>query len=171
MTVTVIDWIFLGLILISLLLGLWRGLIYEVFALIGWIAAFFVAQRYAALLAPELPLYLPLADWGEPVHYALAFVLIFIGVLIGSNLIAWGLRQISVSVGLKPLDRALGGAFGLARGALLLLVLTAGVLMTPFAQDARWRDSLSQSYLIAGLVALKPVLPAKIQGYIELEPH
>ena len=53
----------------------------------------------------------------------------------------------------------------------MLLVLTAGVLMTPFAQDARWRDSLSQSYLIAGLVALKPVLPAKIQGYIELEPH
>ena len=171
MTVTVIDWIFLGLILISLLLGLWRGLIYEVFALIGWFAAFFIAQYFAPDLAPELPLYLPLAEWGEPVHYALAFVLIFILVLIGSNLLAWGLRQISMSIGLKPLDRFLGGAFGLARGALLLLVLTAGVLMTPFAQDARWTDSLSQSYLIAGLVALKPVLPAKIQGYIELEPH
>ena len=171
MTVTVIDWIFLCLILISLLLGLWRGLIYEVFALIGWFAAFFIAQYFAPGLAPQLPLYLPLAEWGEPVHYALAFVLIFILVLIGSNLLAWGLRQISMSIGLKPLDRLLGGAFGLARGLLVMLVLAAGILMTPFAQDARWTDSWSQSHLIEGLGALKPVLPAKIQGYIELEPH
>ena len=61
MTVTVIDWIFLCLILISLLLGLWRGLIYEVFALVGWFAAFFIAQYFAPGLAPQLPLYLPLA--------------------------------------------------------------------------------------------------------------
>ena len=76
-----------------------------------------------------------------------------------------------MSIGLKPLDRFLGGAFGLARGVLVLLVLAAAILMTPFAQDARWTDSSSQAYLIAGLGALKPVLPAKIQGYIELEPH
>ena len=43
---TLVDWICIVLVLISLLLGLWRGLIYEVFALIGWIAAFFVAQIF-----------------------------------------------------------------------------------------------------------------------------
>ena len=60
-----IDWLCLAVIGVSLLLGLWRGLIYEVFALMGWIAAFIIAQHYASTTQPVLAAHLPLQGWGQ----------------------------------------------------------------------------------------------------------
>ncbi len=41
---TAVDWILLAVLGLSMLLGLWRGLVQEVLSLAGWVAAFFVAQ-------------------------------------------------------------------------------------------------------------------------------
>ena len=40
----VLDWVLLAVLLVSLLLGLWRGLVYEVLSVVSWIAAFVLAQ-------------------------------------------------------------------------------------------------------------------------------
>ena len=50
------DWILLGVVLASLLLGAWRGLVYEVLSLLNWIAAFALAQWLANDLAARLPM-------------------------------------------------------------------------------------------------------------------
>ena len=42
-----LDWVFLGVLAISLLLGALRGLVYEVLSVLGWIAAFLLAQWLA----------------------------------------------------------------------------------------------------------------------------
>ena len=42
-----LDWIFVGVLLVSLALGAWRGLVYEVLSLLSWIAAFVLAQGLA----------------------------------------------------------------------------------------------------------------------------
>jgi membrane protein required for colicin V production len=165
-----IDWLCLAVIGISLLLGLWRGLIYEVFALVGWIAAFFLAQHYATALQPTLAAHLPLQAWGPAAHYALAFVLLFILVLILSGLAAWGLKQLTSAVGLKPVDRFLGACFGLLRAALILLTLTALAHLTPLPQDQDWARAHSSAPLDRSLTQVKPLLPAKIQAYLQPAP-
>ena len=51
------DWILSAILAASMLLGVWRGLVYEVLSVIGWIAAFvlvFVASVFAAGLISAL---------------------------------------------------------------------------------------------------------------------
>ncbi len=165
-----IDWLCLAVIGVSLLLGLWRGLIYEVFALMGWIAAFIIAQHYASTTQPVLAAHLPLQGWGQAAQYALAFVLLFVAVLILSGLAAWGLKQLTSAIGLKPVDRFLGACFGLVRAVLILLTLTAVAHLTPLTQDADWRSAQSANHLDRSLTKVKPLLPAKIQAYLQPAP-
>jgi membrane protein required for colicin V production len=49
------DWILIGIVILSLLVGLWRGLVFEVLSLVGWVAAFFLAQWLAVTVAVLLP--------------------------------------------------------------------------------------------------------------------
>ena len=51
-----LDFVVIGILLFSLLLGVWRGLIYEVMALLGWPLAFVLCKLFAGHLAPLLPL-------------------------------------------------------------------------------------------------------------------
>ena len=39
----VVDWVLLGVLLASMLVGAWRGLVFEVLSLAGWLAAPLVA--------------------------------------------------------------------------------------------------------------------------------
>ena len=74
MTLSAIDWLALFVVVASLLLGLWRGLLYEVLALAGWVIAF-LAARWAA---PVVGGWLPMGESSEPLRYAAGFALVFI---------------------------------------------------------------------------------------------
>ena len=56
MPVTTLDWVLGGVLLFSLLLGAWRGLVYELLSVLGWAASFYVAQWFAPQVATLLPL-------------------------------------------------------------------------------------------------------------------
>ena len=51
-----LDWFFVAVLLVSLLIGAWRGLVFEVISLLSWIAAFVLAQWFAPDLALKLPM-------------------------------------------------------------------------------------------------------------------
>ncbi|MDV7392270.1 CvpA family protein, partial [Arthrospira platensis SPKY1] len=124
------DWILLAVLLLSVLLGMWRGLVYEVFSVAGWVAAFVLAQAYAV----EVARWLPLQSVAEPVQLAIGFAVVFVLVAFAGGFVAWLVRKLVVSVGLRPVDRVLGGAFGVARGLVMLLGLAVVVSMT------QWRE-------------------------------
>ena len=69
-----VDWIMMATLLGSVLLGAWRGLVFEVLSVAGWIAAFIMTQ----LCAPQVADALPMAGATEPMRYAAGFVLIFL---------------------------------------------------------------------------------------------
>ncbi|MGF6348274.1 CvpA family protein [Variovorax sp. W2I14] len=157
-----LDWIAVTLIVVSMLFGLMRGLVFEVISLAGWVAAFIAAQWLASDVAVWLPFGEPQATW----RYPLAFVLVFVGVAFGVGLIAALTRKLITVVGLRPVDRILGAAFGAARGAVALLVLAVIVHLLVLSDSAWWRDSLSAGVLDAALQGLKPALPEKLASYL-----
>jgi membrane protein required for colicin V production len=56
---TSFDYVVLSIIGMSIFFSIMRGLVREVLALVGWIAAFFVAKTYTLELAPLLPKAIP----------------------------------------------------------------------------------------------------------------
>jgi glutamine phosphoribosylpyrophosphate amidotransferase len=58
----------------------------------------------------------------EPVRYAAGFVVVLVAAAFAGGLVAWALKKLIEAIGLRPVDRTLGAAFGLARGVVLLHV-------------------------------------------------
>jgi membrane protein required for colicin V production len=61
--------------------------------------------------------------------------------------------------GLGPLDRTLGGVFGLARALVILLAFALVAGLTALPRQPVWRDSVSGETLAKGAIALRPWLP------------
>ncbi len=157
-----LDWIAIVLLVLSMLLGAVRGLVFEVISLIGWVAAFLCAQWFAAGVAAWLPIGQAGAAWRYPV----AFVLVFIAVAFGVGLIASLTRRMIAAVGLRPVDRVLGAAFGFARGSVALLVAAVMVHLLGLGDGALWKESRGAIVLDAALQGVKPALPEKLAGYL-----
>ena len=161
-SVAPLDWVFVAILVGSLVLGLWRGLVYEVLSVASWVAAFVVAQW----LAPRAAAVLPIQRAPEAGRYAVGFVVVFLVVVFTGGLIAWLTKKVVDSVGLRPIDRTLGGAFGLLRGAVLLLVVAIVMNMSPARQYGWWTASKGAAASLAVLKGLKPVLPAQFGQYL-----
>jgi len=159
---TAVDWILLAVLGLSMLLGLWRGLVQEVLSLAGWVAAFFVAQIYA----PQAAAWLPMEGSSQMLRYAAGFVAVFIAVLIATVLVSFVIKKLVSAVGLGPLDRLLGSVFGLLRGLVILLAVTVVVGMTPMRESDAWQHAQGAQWLQQFLHVLKPVLPADFGKYL-----
>jgi membrane protein required for colicin V production len=156
------DWVLLAALLLSVLLGLWRGLVYEVLSVAGWVAAFVLAQAFA----DEAGAWLPMDGLSPPLRLAAGFVLVFVAVAFAAGLGAWLVQKLVASVGLRPVDRVLGGAFGLVRGLVILLAVALVVSMTQMQGTAWWAGSATAGVLSATLHELKPLLPEPVARYI-----
>lgn len=163
MQLSITDWVLLGVLLASLLVGLWRGLVYEVLSLAGWVGAFILAQWLAADVVAFLPF---LKEAAAQVKYALAFALVFVATLFAAGLLSWLVKKLVETVGLRPVDRALGGIFGLARGMVLLLALTVVLQLMGLTSEAWWQNATGPGWLDMTLKGLKPLLPQELVDYL-----
>jgi membrane protein required for colicin V production len=158
----VLDWIFAAVLLMSVLIGAWRGLVFEVLSLLSWIAAFVLSQW----LALDVAHYLPMRGASDMVRYAAGFLLIFIVTVMLGGLIASLLKKLMTSVGLRPVDRILGAAFGAVRGILLLLLVTLLAAMTPFKASPVWGESYGVAMSLSVWHGLQPSLPRDLVKYL-----
>ncbi len=163
MQLAALDWIILAILLLSMALGAWRGLVYEVLSVLGWLAAFIIAQLYAATVGQILPM----SGATDALRYAAGFVITFIATAFAAGLLAWLAKKLIETTGLRPVDRTLGAFFGLLRGALILLAATTAVLMTPLSEGDWWKQSAGAGFLSATLRAVKPILPSEMGQYIQ----
>lgn len=150
-----LDWSMLAVLALSVLVGVWRGFVFELMSLAGWLVAWFGAQW----AAPQLLPWLPVAAADSPLRLAAAFLLCFVGLLLGWALLARLLRMLLHATPLSLPDRLLGAGFGALRGLVLLLALASVIALTPAAQSTGWRLSQGARWLELGLQALKPLLP------------
>lgn len=93
-------------------------------------------------------------------------MLLFVAVAFGGGLAATVTRKLVESVGLRPVDRTLGAAFGIVRGLVLLLALAVVINMTRERSSPWWQTSTGASLLITALKGLRPVLPEVFGSYL-----
>jgi membrane protein required for colicin V production len=143
-------------IALSGLQGFLRGIVRSLIGLAAWLTGFVVALG----AAPSLAQFLPAFPDAPLLPLAIAFVLVFVLVVVAGALLAWPLHAVIHRAGLGFVDRGLGGVFGLARGAVLVLafVLVAGLTALP-ARDW-WQNSLLAPLFEAAALSLKPWLPS-----------
>jgi membrane protein required for colicin V production len=157
-----VDLVLLGVLLLSTLVGVVRGLVFEMLSVLGWFAAYFAAQWFT----PEVAPYIRVGEPGSSLNHGAAFGVTFIGALIVWSLAARLLRLLIRATPLSPLDRLLGAGFGLIRGMIVLLALATVVGLTPLMKSAAWQQSIGAVWLGSVLRGLKPVLPPDISKHL-----
>ena len=127
-----VDYIIIGIILLSIVISMFRGFVREVLSLASWIAAFFVASQFFPYLAEYLTQI-------EKVYMRNA---VAIGGLFVGGVVNFTISQLIDKTGLTGTDRVLGACFGLLRGALIVAALLFFVdSFTEFDQSPLWKES------------------------------
>lgn len=159
------DYIVLGVIAVSVLIGLWRGLVSEVMALAIWIAAFWVAWLLGPDVAERFHGIIHLPSARMLVGYGLCFLVVL---LLGA-LVRWIISKLVESTGLTGTDRLLGMGFGFVRGVLVVTLAVFLLGFTPLSRDPWWRQSLllGQAQGVADWMVKR--LPENVRRYVHPE--
>ncbi len=152
---TAFDYAVIAVVALSALVGWWRGFMYELFSLIGWLAAYIVARTYSAGMVP----YVPEAVGADSMRAAAAFAGLFIVTLIIGALFAWFLARLAKFAGLAGMDSKFGAIFGMLRGMLMVIALVWLGGLTALPQKPFWRDALSSKPLQEAALYAKDYLP------------
>jgi membrane protein required for colicin V production len=132
---------------LSTLVSLWRGFTREALSLMGWVAAFVIANIFVDEMASLL------ADWISNItgRYVAGYAILFAITLMAFGLIGHVAARLVSVTGLTVLDRLLGTVFGFARGVIVILVLAFVVQQLVEPRDLQW---LHQSQLMPHLNTL-----------------
>lgn len=149
------DWVLLAIIAVSALFGLMRGFVGVAASLAAWVLAGWAAFRFGGGVA------LMLARDGEPSAGQMfaGYALSFMGVLLVVGLVGWMVRQAVKSVGLSGVDRALGLALGVVRGAFVASALVLLLGLTSLPRDPEWQGSQVVPMFMPGAQWLRGWLP------------
>jgi membrane protein required for colicin V production len=151
----VFDYAVIGIVALSLVLGLWRGVVSELIALAAWVLAFMAALEFGALTGQLL-----FAGIADPAIRALAgCALVFVGVLVVMSLLRLAVHSMVKALGLSLSDRLLGMFFGLARGVLVVMALVAAGGLTSAPQQPWWKQATLAQPLETAVLVAKPWLP------------
>jgi membrane protein required for colicin V production len=162
-TFTVFDWFLVLIVLISTLAAFQKGIIRVLLSLGGLVVGMIVASWNYETLALSLQRSIP----NFIVCEVVAFLAIFVLVLVLFSLVAKAISKTVKAIGLGFVDRLLGAAFGLARGVLLGIV--AMMVAAAFFPQASWlQNSALSPYFLGGVHAVSFVVPAHFQDQISV---
>ncbi len=162
---TSFDYVVLTIIGLSIILSVMRGLLREVLAIMGWVAAFYVAKAYADELLPMMPADIPT----EPLRILAAFLVLFLATLLVTSLLAIALSAIFKKIGLGWLNRLLGAAFGLVRGVLIVCIVVFLAGLTDIPKDIRWRNAMFSAPTEALVISMLPWIPISIAKHVKYD--
>lgn len=152
------DWFVVLVMLGSIAVGLWRGLIRTVFGLGAWV----VGLVGAPLAAPAA-----IEATGMQAHPWVVLVVMFVALFVTIRLMGSMVARLLGKIGLGGADRGLGALLGAARAVLLLLVVAVAARALKLDETASWREAHSRPLLDALVHLAEPYLPQRIGGVRE----
>jgi len=157
-----VDYLIIGIIVISAGISIVRGFMKEVLSLISWILAFWVAMMFHSHLSTLLANYISTPS----IRLFLAFFALFAVTLILGALVNHLICQIVEKTGLTGTDRALGVVFGLLRGLAIVTILILAAGATPMPSDSWWQNSLLIDHFVNLALWVRDMLPSEIAQHI-----
>lgn len=136
MTIGTPDLFIMGIIGLSIIIGIFRGLIKESISLATWICAIILAVMYVKPLA----VYMTFTKV-EFVKNLTAFLIIFIGIIFIGAIFNYFVSALVRKTPFSLPDRVLGSFFGLFRGIVFVGILTFIAGLTPFPEEKWWKES------------------------------
>lgn len=133
----VLDLVLLATVVLSALVGVWRGFVREVMSLVVWLAALWLAWRFGSLLAPQLAGLIQnpvLRLWA-------ARAMLLVTVVLAGGIVTMLIGQLLHATGLGSTDRAVGMVFGVVRGIVLAALALMGMQMAGLDAQPWWRES------------------------------
>lgn len=142
------DYGIIILIVLSGLVGLKRGFLTELIALIIWCVAIVVAMAFDHQLNPKVLDYIR----DEKLSLFISFLLLFWATLVVGGILNYIISHFAVRQEITFSDRIIGSFFGILRGSLLILIILFIIAST------RWKDS---DFYKTSVFAIKGELPVK----------
>jgi len=146
------DYFVIATLLISIALGLLRGLVRTVFALGAWVVALVGAPLATGPL---------LAATGWSLHPVFVAVLVFFVLLISVRLLGGLIARALAKVGLGLADRSLGAVLGVVRALIVVTVVALVARHLGADRDPAWQQALSRPLLDELVSWVTPYLPAR----------
>lgn len=156
-----VDIAVIVVVLASGVFALMRGLIHEILAVTGWVAAGLAAFWGLPLVRPLIRNYIAGQTLGDIVGGALIFLVVL---LLSSALTHAVARRVQRSA-IGSVDRSLGFAFGLARGVVLasLCFILVTKLMAPLEPEIL-SNAKTRPLMAAGARMIQSLIPAQFQA-------
>lgn len=132
-----LDFAIIGVVGLSGLVGLVRGLVREVLSLVAWGLAIWVGITFSAVAAQ----YLESMISSPTARVAAAFGILFLLTLMLAGMVGFLLTRVLETTGLSGIDRFAGLLFGLVRGFLVIAVLVFLATETPIPKETWWQQS------------------------------
>ena len=162
---TIFDFVVLIIVVVSVLLSIFRGIVRESLSLAGWVVAYMVAKIFAKDFVTVLPP--DITD--ESLRMVISYSAVFLAVLIVMSMTTMLASTLIRTVGLGSVDRLLGALFGFARGLLVVLLLVLSAGLTTLPQEPFWRKALLSKPLETGVIMIIPWLPRGLSRRVNYE--
>lgn len=157
-----VDYLVIGIILISACISIVRGFIKEVLSLLSWILAFWVGLMFHSNLSTLLADYISTPS----IRLFLAFFILFAVTLVLCAMVNHLISQLVEKTGLTGTDRSLGIIFGILRGVAIVTILVLGAGATPMPTDSWWQNSIMLEHVEGLALWVRDLLPADIAQHI-----
>lgn len=161
-----IDILIVGILLVSAMVGLRRGFLYEVVSLTAWLVALWGGYAYAPLGAEYLLEYVGY----PPLRTVISFTGIFLVLLAFVSGLGQVLFKLLSFVGLGGIDRPLGMMFGFARGVILVSVLNIWVVAMQWNEMDWWKNGALVERFEPVVEFLQEVIPEDLDEVITSVP-
>ncbi len=165
---TWIDGAAIGIILISGMFSLVRGVVRELLGIAAWAGAALAALAFYPVILPKVASLISMKAAVLPVSILLVFVVVLIILSIVSAWVSGLVRDSALS----GLDRTLGLVFGLLRGVFILCIAYIGLSMALPA--AQWPEPVANArflpFFYNGATMLAGLLPPDYQPKIAPPP-
>jgi len=173
-----VDYLILGVFIVSILAGLLRGLIKEIISLLTWIAAtiagLLLAPRVAAYFTNSAQVQSTIASADSTiginaahsvsmVSTGVSFMVIFVVTLICGTIFNYFVNRTVDAGGISVGNRLWGGVFGLGRGFLVNILIVFMVQFSPLGQQPAWAQSQFVQYFQLPVSILDQWLQPQLQ--------
>ena len=155
-----LDWLVVGFLLVSIVSGFREGFVRMGIGFAAMIVGFLTASWFGGIVANAFQPYVH----SKPVASIAGFLVVFFGVLAAGALIAMVLSRMLKIVGLSLIDRLMGGAFGLVRG--FVVVVVVAMIVSAFAPKSlpdAIDDAVTAPYVFGAARAFSAVTPFEIR--------